>query len=79
MGQLASLNAASEQVLMALRSCSTTIRDLKDLVDKYAHDRKQDWWKGFEVAVKKTTFVKYGERLESDGMDILLAQGSIVM
>jgi hypothetical protein len=79
MGQLASLNAASEQVLMAFRSCSTTKRDLKDLVDKYAHDRKRDWWKGFEVAVKKTSFVKYGERLESDEMNILLAQSSIVM
>jgi len=79
MGLLASLDAAPEQVLMALSSCSTTIQDLKDLVDKYAHDRKRDWWKGFKVAVKKTTFVKYSERLESDEMNILLAQSSIVM
>jgi hypothetical protein len=40
MGQPASLDAASEQVLMALSYCSATIQDLKDLVDKFAHDGK---------------------------------------
>jgi hypothetical protein len=29
--------------------------------------------------VKKTTFVKYGQRLESDEMNILVAQSNIVM
>jgi hypothetical protein len=64
---------------MALSSSNATIQDLKDLIDKYADDGRRYWWEDFKVAVKKTTFVKYHEGIESDKMNILLAQSSITM
>jgi hypothetical protein len=79
MGQSTNIDAASEQVITALTTSSTTIRDLKALLDKHSHQGKRDWWKAFKVAVVKSIFMKHCDRLEKAKIDILLAQSSVVL
>jgi len=76
-GQSTNIDAASEQVFMALKTSSATIKDLKALLDKYSHSGKRDWWKLLKVAVLRSTFVKYCDRLGKAKIDILLAQARL--
>jgi hypothetical protein len=57
-GQSTNIDAASEQVLTALKTSSATIQDLKALLDKYSHSGKRDGWKILKVAVLRSTFVQ---------------------
>lgn len=66
-----------ESIRLALNLSESTIKDLRDLVNKYTHDGKQNWWKSFKVAKKKNVFTTYVNRLNQVKIDILVVQSTL--
>ncbi|KAI9643848.1 hypothetical protein NHQ30_007199 [Ciborinia camelliae] len=63
-----------EAIERSLKLSESVIEDLRDLVNKYKHDGKKDWWKGFKFAKKKKVFSNYVHRLDSARIGVIGAQ-----
>lgn len=71
MKQSTDITESEDEIKLALEIIVSTIRDLQESVNKYKHNGRSDWWKGFKFAKKKNVFTKYASRLHQAKVDII--------